>query len=87
MSARRKRPTLESCPHCNGTGQRIAPYPSGAALREERLAAGLSMRALAAGIGLSPTMLCDIENGRRRISQRHWDAYLAMCRSRKGKRT
>jgi hypothetical protein len=38
---------------------------TGASLRAARLAAGISLRALAGRTGISPTYLCDIEQGRR----------------------
>jgi len=52
------------CPKCNGKGW-IYRAPIGRKLREQRKDAGITMRALAKKLGISPTYLSDLENDRR----------------------
>lgn len=57
---------VELCPHCGGSGQRptadsLAEYIL--AIRSER---GMTVRAAAKLLGISPTHLSDIENSKRR---------------------
>ena len=51
----------------------------GRELRTIREASGLSLRALAARIGLSAPFLCDVEHGRRRLSAAHGALWLGIC--------
>ena len=68
-----RKPRTEPCPHCDGVGTRLV-YPSGRYLRDARLRAQVSLREMARRIGLSPTMLCDLELGRRQLTRAQWDA-------------
>lgn len=58
------------CPHC---GRR--PHPSGLALKGRRLAAGLSLRELAALLGYSHPYLDRIEKGKQACSARLQSCY------------
>lgn len=51
----------EHCEHCN------AETLDGASLRERRLRTGITLRAMAQMVGISPSFLCDIELNRRRV--------------------
>ena len=53
------------CRRCNGTGLEPDNVAIGAAMRERRKQAGVSLRALGARLGLSASYLCDLELGRR----------------------
>jgi hypothetical protein len=55
---------FEACSFCEGTGE----TPTGAYLRSLREASGLTLKALAARIGVTDQYLCDIEHGRRRAT-------------------
>ena len=55
-----------SCPKCSGRGTVRVVNPSW--LRARRMRKGMSLRALARKIGLSPAFLCDVEYGRRTCS-------------------
>jgi transcriptional regulator with XRE-family HTH domain len=59
------------CPRCGGPESRI----SGAWLRAQRLAAGVSLRALARALGFSPAYISDIERDHRRCPPRVLSAY------------
>lgn len=52
------------CPKCDGEGWIYCP-PIGHELRKQRKEAGITMRALAKQLGISPTYLSDLENDRR----------------------
>lgn len=54
------------CPRCRGAGHVAEVEP--VALRAWRVASGLSQRELARRLGYSAAYLCDLENGRRRIT-------------------
>lgn len=55
----------------------MKPSLFAAYLRDQRMAAGLSLRALAEVLGVSHVFLGEIERGRQRILPRHhWDALL-----------
>jgi transcriptional regulator with XRE-family HTH domain len=41
-------------------------------LRQARLAAGMTQRALAAHLGITPGFLHDVENSRRRLAPKHF---------------
>jgi len=59
------------CPHC-GAAMKV---PSGRWLRKRRLAAGLTLRALGKRAGLTAAYLCDVELGRRRVTERLLGVY------------
>ena len=54
-----------TCPKCGGSGKLADPRDEGAAVRRMRLAAGLTLRAVAQRAHLSAAYLCDLELGRR----------------------
>lgn len=58
------------CPKCGGTGKIPDPVSQGEYLRNIRNSAGCSMRELAKMIGFSVAYLCDLENGRRRVTDK-----------------
>lgn len=72
-------PRTEPCSHCDGFGTRLV-HPSGRFLREARLRAKLSLREVARRTSLSPTMLCDLELGRRQLTRKHWTAIVGSLR-------
>lgn len=57
------------CVECNGSG--IDHSATGESMRQLREAEGLSLRALAKRMSLSPSYLSDLEHGRR-----HWNERL-----------
>lgn len=65
------------CKHCDGTGRVPDDREIGRKMRRRRIEVGLSLRALAARLGLSPAYLSDLETGRRRWSplnqKRYWE--------------
>ena len=65
-----------ACPWC------LAPRRAldGAKVRKERLRLGLSQREVASRAGISPSMLCDVEFGRRRLSRVREACLLAALR-------
>ncbi|MFS6801275.1 helix-turn-helix transcriptional regulator [Staphylococcus aureus] len=66
-----------TCPKCNGSGRLLAG--NAAELRKARIAAGLTMTAMAERIGVSLGYLSQIETGERAsISQRILAAYGAL---------
>ena len=65
----------EDCAHCGGSGKQ--PAESGRTqLREAREKAGISLRKLAAAMGISLAYLGDIERGNRRLSGRVATLYI-----------
>lgn len=58
----------ERCQACGGSGNVRKVKP--ASLRSRRQAAGVSLRAMAARIGVSPAYLSDVERGQRRVTER-----------------
>lgn len=73
----RKRPEIggRPCPRCNGTGTIPDDRAMGAAMRQRREAAGLSLYDLAKKLGLSASYLCDLELGRRQWSGTNIERY------------
>jgi transcriptional regulator with XRE-family HTH domain len=53
------------CPKCGGAGMIDDPRAIGADMRKKRQAAGLSLRAVAGRMAISPMYLSDLELGRR----------------------
>lgn len=66
------------CPRCAGKGtvEKVDP----GALREVRIAAGLSLRRLGEMIGVSAMYLCDIESGNRAATERIIAGYRGLVR-------
>lgn len=64
------------CGACGGTGRVADPRAVGAELRQLRVAAGLTLRAVARELGLSAPYICDLEHGRRRWSPELKQRYL-----------
>lgn len=64
-----------TCQHCGAPSVQF----DGASLRERRMWAGVSMRALARRIGVSVAYLCDIEHNRRHRVPRIVEAYEALA--------
>lgn len=65
---KRKLPTNglhQTCPSCEGSGKVLSSAAYGPDLRRRREAAGLSLAALGAKVGVSAQYLCDIELQRR----------------------
>ena len=60
-----------ACAHCNGTGIALDHRQIGRERRADRLAAGLTLRAMAERTGYTASYLCDLELGRR-----NWNAGL-----------
>ena len=58
------------CPKCNGKGEIENPVHVGALFKKGRLIKGLSLRALAQRIKLSPAYVSDLEHGKRNWSQK-----------------
>ena len=67
------RPHPSRCPACLGTGK-LYSY-SGADLRAVRKRAGVSLRDLARRLDLSAGYVCDVELGRRAVTERMLLAY------------
>lgn len=63
------------CSHCLGTGQEPDQAAIGADLRARRIAAGISLRTMAAKLLITPPYLSDLELGRRRWMPKYADAY------------
>ena len=66
------------CSHCNGTGtlsaDRAQAYRVGETMREARRLAGVTLRAEAARLGISPATLSDREWGRiDPATEREWE--------------
>ena len=53
------------CDKCAGTGQVIDPRIIGADMRSQRVKAGISLRRMAAEMGVTPGFLSDMEHGNR----------------------
>jgi len=62
------------CGICKGQGTYSLPAPG--ELRRVRERAGLSLRYMARYMSLTPSYVCDVEHGRRRITAQFIDAYL-----------
>lgn len=60
------------CPHCGGEGLEVDQMGSGAAMRNRRVAAGVTARDMAQRLGYSDQYIGDLELGRR-----HWKATIA----------
>jgi transcriptional regulator with XRE-family HTH domain len=56
---------MPRCPHCD---QEIPEPPSGAELKRQRKAAGLTQRELAARLNVSHTYVCKLEKGALPVS-------------------
>lgn len=54
------------CPHCLGKGYIINQSTFGGELREKRIAAGISLRAMAERLDISAAYLSDLERGNRK---------------------
>ena len=55
----------------------------GLALKQRRLASGLSLREIAMEIGLSAAFLCDCEHGARSLSDGHAQAFIKATNKRR----
>lgn len=65
-----------TCDRCGGRGTVLDTHAFGARLKREREAVGMTQRAIAKRIGVHPTILCDIENGRRPLNTKLIASYL-----------
>lgn len=69
---------LARCPNCNGSGFVRDQIAFGKQMQERRTAHNLTLRELAAQMGLRVNYLSDLEHGRRRwrsgLIAAHWDA-------------
>lgn len=63
---------MMQCPKCRGRGVVVDPRKFGAMMREARAAKGISMRAMAKRIGISPAFLSDMELGNRPWPETRW---------------
>jgi transcriptional regulator with XRE-family HTH domain len=59
---------MTKCHCCDGSGKEQDDVEIGSDMRERRLAAGVQLKAVAAGMGISSSMLVFLERGERR-----WD--------------
>jgi len=71
----RQHDAIITCPHCQGKGKTIDPAKQGQRLRKERRKTGISLRKLAAEMGLSHNYLSDLENGNRQMDADKSRAY------------
>ena len=69
----------DTCPACGNSIQVV----DGAWLREERLKAGISLRAMARSIERSTRYLADLEENHRRVTQDAYAAILAVLAGKK----
>ena len=67
----------------SGLGIRKAKSSQGLELKIARIRAGLKQYQLAAKLGIAPTQLCEIENGRREVSPELLERILGMIKSNK----
>ena len=67
--------TTATCSRCAGTGLEPDDRAIGRRMREMRLAKGLSLKDAAARMGISPSYLSDLEQGRRRWGTRNVQRY------------
>lgn len=65
------------CPSCHGTGK-VHPI-DGPGLRKLRQEAGISVRALAGRLEISPMYLSDLELGRRQFSEKLAERFVEEC--------
>jgi transcriptional regulator with XRE-family HTH domain len=72
-------PPTEPCPQCNGTGRCLDDRAVGAAMRQVRIAAGLSLRGVAKRLGVSAPYVSDLELGRRNWSPRRIEDFEKAC--------
>ena len=71
------------CPHCAGSGKVVDPTAVGLLLRDQRVAAGLSMRRLAALLGTSSGHIAGIESGARNRRGEWTRRFAAACKANK----
>lgn len=64
------------CPRCDGTGRVLDIGVHAVLLQQARRDAGVSLREMARGLGISPSYLCDIEHGRRIASTQRIRAWI-----------
>lgn len=68
-----------ACHCCDGSGKEIDDVALGAYLRNLRVGAGVTGRAMAQKLKISPSYLCDLEGGKRRWTESMSDKYLKQC--------
>lgn len=54
------------CHCCFGTGRECDMKHFGKLMRQHRVLAGISLRKMAAAVGITPSFLSNLENGKRR---------------------
>lgn len=70
------RSSFKTCPFCAGRGKVLDDRAIGQAMRDKRKKAGLTGCEMAKRLGLSPTLICDLERGRRRWNAQRQRQYL-----------
>ena len=69
---------VKPCRCCGGTGDEIDNVAVGIDMRWKRKASGMSLRAMANGLGFTSAYLSDLENGKRNWRKSLIDYYEAI---------
>lgn len=70
---------MNKCPTCWGTGKELDHYKMGQKVRAARLKAGLQIKEVALQIGITDSMLCYMELGKRRWTRESYALALDIC--------
>lgn len=63
---------MKDCARCWGTGKEINHLRLGRSVRRLREERGISLKAFADRMGITPSFLCYLEQGKRHWSQELW---------------